>query len=151
MLETLLYGFLFFAIPLFFTVLWGISISRYRSAKKQNRKEPGTVPAEEIKKRKIRLIVLSIITGALLAVVIGFWRFSFWPLPLCEASGDVVLFFGPAPTRRKEICMKARTYTIVLCSVIGVCLALTIAHFIYAIYAYRHCSIIYFIGKELWG
>mgnify|MGYP000275738095 FL=1 len=47
--------------------------------------------------------------------------------------------------------MKARTYTIVLCSVIGVCLALTIAHFIYAIYAYRHCSIIYFIGKELWG
>lgn len=71
MLETLLYGFLFFAIPLFFTVLLGISISRYRSAKKQNRKEPGTVPAEEIKKRKIRLIVLSIITGALLAVVIG--------------------------------------------------------------------------------
>ena len=47
--------------------------------------------------------------------------------------------------------MKARTYTIVLCSVIGVCLALTIAHFIYAIYAYRLCSIIYFIGKELWG
>ena len=47
--------------------------------------------------------------------------------------------------------MKARTYTIVLCSVIGVCLALTIAHFIYAISAYRHCSIIYFIGTQLWG
>ena len=24
------------------------------------------------------------------------------------------------------------------------------AHFIYAVYAYEHCSIIYFVGKELW-
>ena len=47
--------------------------------------------------------------------------------------------------------MKDRTFTIVLCTVIGICLALTIAHFIYEIYAYKHCSIIYFIGKELWG
>lgn len=47
--------------------------------------------------------------------------------------------------------MKDRAFLIVLFSVIGVCLALTVAHFIYAIYAYEHCSIIYFIGKELWG
>ncbi len=47
--------------------------------------------------------------------------------------------------------MKDRTFLIIFFSVIGVCLALTIAHFIYAIYAYEHCSIIYFIGKELWG
>ena len=33
---------------------------------------------------------------------------------------------------------------------LGICLALTVAHFIYAVYAYKHCSIIYFIGKELW-
>lgn len=46
--------------------------------------------------------------------------------------------------------MKERTFSIVLLSVIGICLALTIAHFTYAIYAYQHCSIIYFIGKELW-
>ncbi len=46
--------------------------------------------------------------------------------------------------------MKDRVFSYVLFSVLGVCLALTIAHFIYAIYAYDHCSIIYFIGKELW-
>ena len=47
--------------------------------------------------------------------------------------------------------MKNRTFFIVLLSVISVCLAVTVAHFIYAVYAYQHCSIIYFIAKELWG
>ncbi len=46
--------------------------------------------------------------------------------------------------------MKDRTFTILLCCILGLCLAITLAHFIYAVYAYRHCSIIYFIGKELW-
>ena len=46
--------------------------------------------------------------------------------------------------------MKSRTFYIVLFSVLGVCVALTLAHFIYTIYAYQHCSIIYFVGKELW-
>jgi hypothetical protein len=31
-----------------------------------------------------------------------------------------------------------------------ICTVLTVAHVAYAIYAYHHCSIIYFIGKELW-
>lgn len=47
--------------------------------------------------------------------------------------------------------MKERVFAILLFSVIGVCLALTVAHFVYVLYAYDHCSIIYFIGKELWG
>lgn len=46
--------------------------------------------------------------------------------------------------------MKERTFRIVLYSVIGICLALTIAHFIYAVYAYQHSSIIEFIAGELW-
>lgn len=46
--------------------------------------------------------------------------------------------------------MKDCTFSIILFAVIGVCFALTVAHFVYAIYAYQHCSIIYFIGKELW-
>ena len=46
--------------------------------------------------------------------------------------------------------MKDRTFLIVLFAVLGVCLALTAAHLIYTVYAYQHCSIIYFIGKELW-
>ena len=47
--------------------------------------------------------------------------------------------------------MKDRTFSIGLFTVIGICLALTVAHLIYVIYSYQHCSIIYFIGKELWG
>ncbi len=46
--------------------------------------------------------------------------------------------------------MKERTFWVVLVAVTGICLALTLAHFLYAVYAYQHCSIIYFIGKELW-
>jgi hypothetical protein len=46
--------------------------------------------------------------------------------------------------------MKNRTFLIALFAVLAVCLLLTAAHMIYAAYAYRHCSIIYFIGKELW-
>lgn len=46
--------------------------------------------------------------------------------------------------------MKERTFRIVLWSVLGICFALTVAHLAYAIYAYQHCSIIYFIAKELW-
>ena len=47
--------------------------------------------------------------------------------------------------------MKDRTFAIVLICIIGLCLALTVVHFLYAVYAYQHCSIIYFVGKELWN
>lgn len=46
--------------------------------------------------------------------------------------------------------MKDRTFRILLYTVLGICAALTVAHFVYAIYAYQHCSIIEFIAKELW-
>lgn len=46
--------------------------------------------------------------------------------------------------------MTNRTFTRLLIAVIGIGLALTIAHLVYAVYAYQHCSIIYFIAKELW-
>ncbi|MBQ8207454.1 MAG: hypothetical protein IJZ89_01815 [Clostridia bacterium] len=46
--------------------------------------------------------------------------------------------------------MKDRRFFIILISVIVLCLALTSAHIIYAVNAYQHSSIIYFIGKELW-
>ena len=50
----------------------------------------------------------------------------------------------------KDIESKEKTYRRILLCILGACLALTAAHIIYAVYAYRHCSIIYFIGKELW-
>lgn len=46
--------------------------------------------------------------------------------------------------------MKSRTFWTVLIIVVALCLALTAAHIIYDINAYKHSSIIYFIGKELW-
>lgn len=46
--------------------------------------------------------------------------------------------------------MKDRTFMRVLLCVIAVCLVLTIAHMVYAVYAYQHSSIIEFIAKELW-
>ena len=46
--------------------------------------------------------------------------------------------------------MNTKTFYILLAAVTALCVALTVAHLIYAVYAYNHCSIIYFIGEELW-
>lgn len=46
--------------------------------------------------------------------------------------------------------MKSKVFYGVLIAVVSVCLILTVAHLIYAVNAYQHCSIIYFIAKELW-
>ena len=46
--------------------------------------------------------------------------------------------------------MNNKTFLRVLFALLGVCVALTLAHLIWAIYAYEHCSILYFVGKELW-
>lgn len=46
--------------------------------------------------------------------------------------------------------MKSKTFRRVALTVVVLCLLFTIVHMLYAIYAYQHCSIIYFIGKELW-
>ena len=75
--DILLYGILFFAIPAISIVLFIISLYRYISAKKQNEKAPGTFSAGEIKKRKIFLIVLSVIVGVPTAIAIGFIAIMF--------------------------------------------------------------------------
>lgn len=46
--------------------------------------------------------------------------------------------------------MKEKTFGIIIVAVLAICLALTIAHVAWSVYAYDHCSIIYFISKELW-
>ncbi len=46
--------------------------------------------------------------------------------------------------------MKEKTFGIIIVAVLAICLAATIAHVAWAAYAYDHCSIIYFISKELW-
>lgn len=46
--------------------------------------------------------------------------------------------------------MTERNFFRILIAVIAVCAVLTAVHLIYDFYAYQHCSIIYFIAKELW-
>ena len=46
--------------------------------------------------------------------------------------------------------VKKRTFLIIFGSVVAVCIALTVAHFVYDVWAYKQSSIICFIGKELW-
>lgn len=77
MFGILLYDIFFFAIPIILMVLFGISLYRYVSAKKQNKVALGTFSDVEIKKRKIMLIVLSVIAGVLAVIVIGFIALMF--------------------------------------------------------------------------
>ncbi len=46
--------------------------------------------------------------------------------------------------------MNNKAFRIILYTVITLCVILTAAHAAYAVYAYSHSSIIYFIAKELW-
>ena len=46
--------------------------------------------------------------------------------------------------------MKDQTFRKILLAVVGICIVLTLVHLAYIVYAYQHCSIIYFIAKELW-
>ena len=77
MFGILLYDMFFFAIPIILIALFGVSLYRYISAKKQNKVTPGTFSDAEIKKRKIMLIVLSVIAGVLAVIVVGFIALMF--------------------------------------------------------------------------
>ena len=46
--------------------------------------------------------------------------------------------------------MEEKIFLRALLCVTVLCAVLTLAHAAYALYAYRHCSIVYFIAKELW-
>ena len=46
--------------------------------------------------------------------------------------------------------MSDRTFRTALFLTLGAGIVLTLAHFVYIVHAYRNCSILYFIGKELW-
>ena len=47
--------------------------------------------------------------------------------------------------------MSEKCFWLTLTGLGPACLTATVAHFVYAVYAYQHASIIYFIAKELWG
>ena len=46
--------------------------------------------------------------------------------------------------------MGEKTFTALLVALLALGVVLTLAQLAYAVWAYQHCSIIYFIAKELW-
>ena len=71
MFRIILLNILFFGIPVILVALFGISLYRYSFAKKQNKRAPGTFLPKEIKKRKILLIVFSVVAGVIDTIFIG--------------------------------------------------------------------------------
>jgi hypothetical protein len=62
---------LFFALPFLTVGFFGISLFRYLSARKTNKKNPDTFSADEIKKRKLLFIISSVVMGVFVTIVIG--------------------------------------------------------------------------------
>lgn len=46
--------------------------------------------------------------------------------------------------------MKTKTFLTLLYTIVALGVLLTIAHAVYAVYAYGNSSIIHFVSKELW-
>lgn len=71
MLESLIYGVIFFVIPAIVLGVFAITLYRYLSARKKNEASPGSFSDYEIRKRKIIMIVASVITGVFAVMAIG--------------------------------------------------------------------------------
>ncbi len=65
-------SYLYYIIPAAAVLLFGISLFRYCYAKHKNKRTPGTYSEEQMKSRKIFLIVSSVIAGILAVVVFAF-------------------------------------------------------------------------------
>ena len=67
----------FYGIPLGALAFFIVSLVRFCGGRKANRLTPGAVSAEEMRARKIMLVVSSVIGGLRAAVVIGFTALLF--------------------------------------------------------------------------
>lgn len=78
--QFLLYAviFLFFGLPLAAAVFFLVSLILYLRAKGENRRAPGSVDADLLKKRKIRTIVSGVIAAVLVAAMLAvIWLFFY--------------------------------------------------------------------------
>lgn len=62
---------IFYGAPMFALTFFCVSVSLYVDAKKKNKLVPDTYSVREIKKRKIWLIVSSVIEGVFLTAFLG--------------------------------------------------------------------------------
>lgn len=71
MLSYVLNSILLYGLPVVVVVFYVVCLVRFMSAKRKNRLVPDTFSADEMKKRKIMLIVASVLAGALVLFVLG--------------------------------------------------------------------------------
>ncbi len=62
---------MFFGIPTIAFLFFISSLYRYKCAKKKNKEMPDSFSIEEVKKRKIMLIVSAVIAGVLIITVVS--------------------------------------------------------------------------------
>lgn len=62
---------IFYAMPIVVAAFFVVSLILFLSAKGKNRKQPGTVPSEEIKWKKLLLIISAVTLLIYLAIAIG--------------------------------------------------------------------------------
>ena len=63
---------LFWGIPLAAVVLFAVSLIRYIDGRRQNKRQPDTVPPQQMRTRQLLLIISATVVGTMLAVVLGF-------------------------------------------------------------------------------
>lgn len=66
-----MFGFFLILIITLIPLLWGLCLYHFVSAKKKNKKAPGTFSDDDIKSRKISMIILSVILGFFVLIAIG--------------------------------------------------------------------------------
>lgn len=64
--------FLFFAVPIGAIAFFAWAVYSYRSARKEEKAQPGSVSPERLKRTKLLLIIASVIAGVLVVSVVGF-------------------------------------------------------------------------------
>lgn len=70
-MADMIFGVLLFGVPMLSLALFFISLYRYVSAKRKNKRTPDAFSEAEIGARKMMLVIFSVVTGVLLAILIG--------------------------------------------------------------------------------
>ncbi len=70
-MAEIIFSVFLFGVPTLALVLFLISLYRYVSAKRKNKKSPGAFSEAEIGARKMMLVIFSVTVGVLLAILVG--------------------------------------------------------------------------------
>lgn len=70
-MADMIFGVLLFGVPTLSLALFFISLYRYVSAKRKNKRTPDAFSEAEIGARKMMLVIFSVISGVLLSILIG--------------------------------------------------------------------------------